>query len=126
MTPPDFLDESPPKIKLSPILDMLADNNAKKEPEKEGTVNSEGNECQNINIVEKNGVTNENTCTEDDKSVNKTEENKTKEDSGKDQKESPVKKDNESEGGIIMGICDVLIGGADGDVIDAGKEEEDR
>ena len=34
VTPPDFLDESPPNIKLSAILEMLADDNA----EKEGTV----------------------------------------------------------------------------------------
>ena len=70
-------------------------------------------------------MTNENTCTENDKCENKTEENKTEVHSDKDKNQSPVKKDNESEGSITIGICDVLIGGADGDVINA-DEEEDR
>ena len=126
VTPPDFLDESPPKIKLSPILEMLADDNAKKEPEKEGTVKGKGNEGQNMDVEKKNGVKNENVCTENDKSVNKTEENKTEVNSDKDKNQSPVKEDNESEGSITTGIRDVLIGGADGDVIDADEEEEDR
>ena len=37
-----------------------------------------------------------------------------------------LKEENESEGLITTGIRDVLIGGADGDVIDADEEEEDR
>ena len=117
MTPPDFLDESPQKIILSPILEMLADDNV----EKEGTVKGEGNEGQNINVEEKNGVTTKNACTENDKCGNKTEVH-----SDKDENQSPVKEENESEGSITTGIHDVLIGGADGDVIDADKEEEDR
>ena len=116
MTPPDFLDESPQKIKLSPILEMLADDNA----EKEGTVKGEGNEGQNMNVEEKNGVTAENACTENDKCENKTEVH-----SYRDGNQSPVKEENESEGLITTGIHDVLVGGADGDVIDA-YEEEDR
>ena len=76
---------------------MLADDNAKKEPEKEGTVKGEVNEDQNMDVEEKNGVTNENACTENDKSVNKTEENKTEVNSDKDENQSPIKKDNESE-----------------------------
>ena len=121
MTPPDFLDESPQKIKLSAILEMLADDNA----EKEGTVKGEGNEGQNMNVEEKNGMTTKNTCTENDKCGNKTEENKTEVQSDKDENQSPVKEENESEGLIATGIRDVLIGGADGDVIDADKEEEE-
>ena len=121
MTPPDFLDESPPNINLFPILEMFADDNA----EKEGTVKGEGNEGQNMDVEEKNGVTNESTCTENDKCENKTGENKTEVHSDKDENQSPVKEDNESEGSITTGIHDVLIGGADGDVIDADKEEED-
>ena len=70
-------------------------------------------------------MTNENTCTENDKCENKTEENKTEVRSDKDKNQSPVKKDNKSEGSITTGICDVLIGGADGDVINA-DEEKDR
>ena len=53
---------------------MLVDDNAKKEPEKEGTLKGEGNAGQNMDVEEKNGVTNENACTENDKSLNKTEE----------------------------------------------------
>ena len=94
VTPPDFLDESPPKIKLSPILEMLADDNAKNEPEKEGTVKGEGNEGQNMDVEEKNGVTSENTEVHSDK----------------DKNQSPVKEDNESEGSIATGICNVLVG----------------
>ena len=48
---------------------MLVDDNA----EKEGTVKGEGNEGQNMNVEEKNGVTTENACTENDKCGNKTE-----------------------------------------------------
>ena len=44
----------------------------------------------------------------------------------KDEKQSPVKEENESEGSITTGIHDVLIGGTDGEVIDADKAEEDR
>ena len=117
MTPLDFLDESPEKIKLSPILEMLADDKAGKE----GTVKDEGNEGQNMNVEEKNGVTTENACTENDKCRNKTEVH-----SDKDENQSPVKEENESEGSIATGIRDVLIGGADGDVIDADEEDEDR
>ena len=117
VTPPDFLDESPLKIKLSPILQMLADDNA----EKEGTVKGEGNEGQNMDVQEKNDVTNENTCTENDTCENKTEVH-----SDKDENQSPLKKDNESEGSYATGIRDVLIGGADVDVIDVHEEEEDR
>ena len=42
---------------------MLADDNAKKKPEKEGTVKGKGNEGQNMDVEEKKGVTNENTYT---------------------------------------------------------------
>ena len=100
---------------------MLADDNV----EKEGTVKGEGNEGQNMN-VEENGVTTENVCTENDKCENKTEENKTEVHSDKDENQSPVKEENESEGLITTGILDVLIGGEDGDIIGADKEEEDR
>ena len=120
MTPPDFLDENHQKIKLSPILEMLADDNA----EKEGTVKGEGNEGQNMNVEEKNGVTTENASTENDKCGNKTQENKTEVHSDKDENQSRVKEENESDGSITTGICDVLVGGADGDVIDADKEED--
>ena len=80
MTPPDFPDESPQKIKLSPILEMLADDNTEKE--------GEGNEGQNMNVEEKNGVTTENACTENDKCGNKTEVH-----SDKDENQSPVKEE---------------------------------
>ena len=49
-----------------------------------------------MDVEEKNGVTNENACTENDKSVNKTEENKTEVHSDKDENQSPIKEDNES------------------------------
>ena len=82
VTPPDFLDESPQKIKLSPIPEMLADDNA----EKEGTVKGEGNGGQNMNVEEKNGVTTEIACTENDKCENKTEVH-----SDKDENQSQIK-----------------------------------
>ena len=118
VTLPDFLDESPPKIKLSPILEMLADDNA----EKEDIVKCEGNESQNIDVQEEKDVTKENACTENE---NKREENKTEVHSDRDENQSPLKEDNDSEGSNATGIRDVLIGGADVDVID-GHEEEDR
>ena len=117
VTPSDFLDESPLKIKLSPILEMLAEDNA----EEERTVKGEGNEGQNMDVQEENGVTNENACTENDTCEYKTEVH-----SDKGENQSPLKKDNESEGSNATGICDVLIGGADVDVIDAHEEEEEE
>ena len=77
-----------------------------------------------MNVEERNGVTTENACTENDKCENKTEENKTWGHSDEDENQSPVKEENESEGLIATGIHDVLIGGADGDVIDADEEEK--
>ena len=74
-----------------------------------------------MNVEEKNGVTTENACTENNKCGNKTEVH-----GDKDENQSLVKEENESEGLIATGICDVLIDGADGDVIDADEEEEDR
>ena len=49
VTAPDFLGESSLKIKMSPILQMLADDNA----EKEGTVKGEENKGQNMDVQEK-------------------------------------------------------------------------